>query len=90
MMTESELAAARSETVEGIGGCLVRISKAVHLLTLAQRIALAEIARDLGDALDEGKILTLDERRKPRRRFVRTHYQDATGAALYREVIRRR
>ena len=36
-MTESELAGARSETVEGIGGCLVRMSKAVHLLTLAQR-----------------------------------------------------
>ena len=47
-MSDLDLDAARSETVNEIAGCLYRLSRANHRLTLAQRVALAEIARDQG------------------------------------------
>ena len=58
MSENTELDAARSETVSDIAGCLCRLSRANTFLTLAQRVALADIARDLADAFDEGRTLT--------------------------------
>jgi hypothetical protein len=78
---------ARSETATSIAGCLTRLSHASRFLTTEQRIDIAEKARNLADALDEGKVITVDESKVPRRHFVRTHYRDATGAPLFREVV---
>lgn len=55
---ETELDAARSESVADIAGCLVRLSGASKFLSLPQRVSLADIARDLADAFDEGKVLS--------------------------------
>ena len=67
-----------------IAGCLYRLSRANHPLTLAQRVALAEIARDLADAFDEGKVLKPSET-APKRHFIREHV-DKDSSPLFREV----
>lgn len=82
----TELDAARSETTADIAGCLHRLSRASKFLTLAQRVALAEIARDLGDALDEGRSLSPRDKTTPRLRFIRTDYVDEKGRPLFRQV----
>jgi hypothetical protein len=83
MMSDLDIVAAREEVAEGIGGCIARLSVAVRLLTLAQRVELAEKARNLADALDEGRVI--DATRGPkRRRFVRTQFTDGSGAPLYK------
>ena len=63
---ETELDAARSESVADIAGCLVRLSGASKFLSLPPRVALADIARVLADAFDEGKVLSPGD--APRRR----------------------
>jgi hypothetical protein len=83
-MSELDIETARNETVNDISGCLHRLSRANHLLTLAQRVALAEVARDLADAFDEGKVLAPGDTPR-RRRFIRTDQVD-NGKALFREV----
>ena len=86
-MSETELDAARNETVNGISGCLYRLSRVNKLLTLPQRVALAEIARDLADAFDEGRTLSPQEEGKiPRRRFVKTDHIDENGRPLFRQI----
>jgi hypothetical protein len=84
-MSETDLDAARSETVADIAGCLYRLSRANKFLTLAQRVALAEIARDLGDALDEGRTL-MPRDKTPKLRLIKTDYVDANGRPLFRQV----
>ena len=84
-MSELDLDAARNETVNDISGCLHRLSRANHLLTLAQRVALADVARDLADAFDEGKVLS--PRDTPRRqRFIKTDQVDENNRPLFRQV----
>ena len=85
MSENTELDAARSETVSDIAGCLCRLSRANTFLTLAQRVALADIARDLADAFDEGRTLTPGER-MPRRHFIKTDHVDKDGRPLFRQV----
>jgi hypothetical protein len=54
-------------------------------LSLPQRVSLADIARDLADAFDEGKVLSPGD--APRlRHFFRTQHIDECGRQLYREV----
>jgi hypothetical protein len=84
-MTESEIEAARNETAEGISGCLRRLSTASKLLTLQQRMLLAEGARDLADSFDRGLVLSPGDNPR-RRRFVKTEHVDENGAPLFREV----
>jgi hypothetical protein len=84
-MSDLDLDAARGETVNEIAGCLYRLSRANHLLTLAQRVDLAEIARDLADAFDEGKVLKPSET-APKRHFIRTEHVDKDSSPLFREV----
>ena len=82
---ETELDAARSESVADIAGCLVRLSGASKFLSLPPRVALADIARVLADAFDEGKVLSPGD--APRRRhFLRTQHIDECDRQLYREV----
>jgi hypothetical protein len=84
-MTEAfDVEAARNETVSSLSGCLARMSKAAHLLTIAQRIQLAETARDLADALDQGVAVNPGP---IRRHFLRTQHVDEDGAPLFREVV---
>jgi|EndMetStandDraft_5_1072996.scaffolds.fasta_scaffold88993_2 hypothetical protein len=80
-MSDSDLDNARSETVADIAGCLCRLSRANHLLTLAQRVALAEIARDLADSFDEGKVLASGDVPR-RRRFIKTDHDRQTPLNL--------
>jgi hypothetical protein len=84
-MSETELNAARSETVADIAGCLYRLSKASVFLTLAHRVALADVARDLADAFDEGRTLSPRET-MPRRHFIKTEHVDENGRPLFRQV----
>ena len=84
-MSETELDAARSETVADIGACLCRLSRANKFLTLPQRVALAELARDLADAFDEGRTLSPREK-TPRRRFIKTDHVDKDGRPLFRQI----
>ena len=82
---ETELDAARTKSVADIAGCLVRLSGASKFLSLPQRVSLADIARDLADAFDEGKVLSPGD--APRlRHFFRTQHIDECGRQLYREV----
>jgi hypothetical protein len=85
-MSELDLDAARNETVNEISGCLHRLSRANKFLTLAQRVALAEIARDLADALDEGRALSPRDKTMPRRRFIKTDQVDTNGRPLFRQI----
>jgi hypothetical protein len=84
-MNELDLDAARSETTADIAGCLHRLSRASKFLTLAQRVALAEIARDLGDALDEGRSLSPRDK-TPRQRFIKSEHVDEKGRPLFRQM----
>jgi hypothetical protein len=81
-MSDLDLETARNETVNEISACLYRLSRANKLLTLAQRVALAEIARDLADAFDEGKVLMPSEK-TPRRHVIRTAHVDKDGSPLF-------
>jgi hypothetical protein len=84
-MNELDLDAAPSETTADIAGCLHRLSRASKFLTLPQRVALAEIARDLGDALDEGRSLYPRDKTQ-RLRFIKTDHVDEKNRPLFRQV----
>jgi hypothetical protein len=84
-MSGLDIETARNETVNEIAGCLYRLSRANKLLTLAQRVALADIARDLADSFDEGKVLMPSEKSR-RRHFIRTDHVDKDGNPPFREV----
>jgi hypothetical protein len=74
-MSDLDLDAARSETVNEIAGCLYR-------LIASEPSAHAGAARGLGD---EGKVLKPSET-APKRHFIRTEHVDKDSSPLFREV----
>lgn len=82
-MTTTELNAARAETADEIGACLQRLGRAADFLTLAQRLLLAELARDVADRFDRGKQV-FQPHTKTRGRLIATNCRDAQGRRLFR------
>jgi hypothetical protein len=81
-----EIEQARDESFRAISACVQRLEAARVFLTLEQRYALAERARDLADALDQGRVLRVARASKYTqvKRLVPAERKD--GETLYRLV----